>query len=212
MNTLQSTLQNKIHNWKDMKNAMQTVSENVFPVEIEGINGGMQGFFIAELSEQRRSELLQSLKYGNTPPVNKAQDFLLIVPTEKDAETLIEDLHGVFPDVKDKETGKDKCTAEILTFPWWGLVPYRPASKGSLVFGERAALLSKLAQSDRTYKNGSQKTTWTVAERGALTASAALVTPTDAIELLPTSTADCAAWYHANSDAEDDYERVVASL
>ncbi len=169
MNTLQSTLQNKIHNWKDMKNAMQTVSENVFPVEIEGINGGMQGFFIAELSEQRRSELLQSLKYGNTPPVNKAQDFLLIVPTEKDAETLIEDLHGVFPDVKDKETGKDKCTAEILTFPWWGLVPYRPASKGSLVFGERAALLSKLAQSDRTYRNGDVPRFFIATQRAALT-------------------------------------------
>ena len=35
---------------------------------------------------------------------------------------------------------------EILQLPWWGLVPYRAASTGSLVFGERAGVLSKLAQ------------------------------------------------------------------
>lgn len=155
MNTLQSTLQNKIHSWAGMKNAVETISTGKFPFDVEGINGGMQGFFISELAQSRRAELLRALQYGNKPPLKEAGDFLLIVPTEKDAETLINDLQGAFPPVKDAKTGKEKPSAEILSFPWWGLVPYRPASKGSLVFGERAALLSKLAQSGVPFKKDS---------------------------------------------------------
>ncbi len=169
MNTLQSTLQNKIHSWAGMKNAVEAISTGNFPFDVEGINGGMQGFFISELAQSRRAELLRSLQYGNKPPLKEAGDFLLIVPTEKDAETLINDLQGAFPPVKDAKTGKEKPSAENLSFPWWGLVPYRPASKGSLVFGERAALLSKLAQNGVPFKKDSIPRFFIATQRAAQT-------------------------------------------
>lgn len=169
MNTLQSTLQNRIHNWTGMKNAIQKISAENFPYEVEGINGGMQGFFIAELAENRLTELIRNLQYDNKTPLKEACDFLLIVPTEKDADTLINDLQGAFPPVKDPDTGREKASAEILAFPWWGLVPYRPASKGSLVFGERAALLAKLAQNGLPFKKGSIPRFFIATQRAAQT-------------------------------------------
>ncbi|MBO6100583.1 MAG: hypothetical protein J6P07_04540, partial [Spirochaetaceae bacterium] len=138
-----------------MHNAIETINSKEFPFDVEGINGGLQGFFIGELARNRLEELSRELQYGNKPPLKEAADFLLIVPTEKDAETLISDLEGAFPPVKDKKTGKEVKTAEILSFPWWELVPYRPASKGSLVFGERAALLAKLSQSGVSFRKDS---------------------------------------------------------
>ena len=169
MNTLQSTLQNKIHSWKGMRDALETINTQKFPFDVEGINGGLQGFFIAELAQGRLAELTRALQYGNKPPLKEAADFLLIVPTEKDAETLISDLEGAFPPIKDKKTGKETQTAEILSFPWWGLVPYRPASKGSLVFGERAALLSKLSQSNVSFRKDSVPRFFVATQRAAQT-------------------------------------------
>ena len=40
-----------------MKNAVEKISSGEFPFDIEGINGGLQGFFIAELAQSRLAEL-----------------------------------------------------------------------------------------------------------------------------------------------------------
>ncbi len=147
-----------------MQDVISSIKEENFPYEIEGLQGGLAAFFIAELLQTRRNDLMASIQYKNAMPPSNAADFLLVVPTEKDAETLSEDLKSIFNDaepVADRTVLNDETPAqnkkranmeetgnfpEILQLPWWGLVPYRAASTGSLVFGERAGVLSKLAQ------------------------------------------------------------------
>ena len=165
MNTLQSSsLQKHIHAWKNMQDVISSIKEENFPYEIEGLQGGLSAFFIAELLQNRRNDLMSSIQYKNAMPLSNASDFLLVVPTEKDAETLSEDLKSIFNDAEpvaartvlndeNPEPNKKRMNMEengnmpeILQLPWWGLVPYRAASTGSLVFGERAGVLSKLAQ------------------------------------------------------------------
>ena len=146
MNTLYpEMLQNEIHSWDEMKKLILSLEKNVYPQEIEGIQNGLYGFFIAEYVNAKKSAAMQSLQYGTKVPAACNTDLIIVVPTEKDAEALYTDFKGAFPPHEDTKTGEATNPVIINKFSWWGLVPYRPASKGSLVFGERAAFLAKLA-------------------------------------------------------------------
>lgn len=126
MHTLPHTdLKNAIHSWPKMKEVINTLTDSFcpFPREIEGLKGGLSGFFIAE--------------YLSRSP----RDMVIIVPNEKDAQELTLDIQGAL------ETPDGSCYADILQLPWWGMVPYRPVAKGSLVFGERASVFRKLPTS-----------------------------------------------------------------
>ena len=57
-----------------------------------------------------------------------------MVPNEKDAADFLTDLQTAFAD-----------RVETYLLPWWGLVPYRSAARGSAVFGARSGVLAKLA-------------------------------------------------------------------
>ena len=61
-----------------------------------------------------------------------SSDLIIVVPTEADAR----DIAGDFAAIYDE--------AEVHIFPDWGTVPYRPAARGSVTFGKRAGVLSKL--------------------------------------------------------------------
>jgi transcription-repair coupling factor (superfamily II helicase) len=131
MHTLPHTdLKNAIHSWPKMKEVINTLTDSFcpFPREIEGLKGGLSGFFIAE--------------YLSRSP----RDMVIIVPNEKDAQELTLDIQGAL------ETPDGSCYADILQLPWWGMVPYRPVAKGSLVFGERASVLAKLADTNKQTK------------------------------------------------------------
>ncbi|MDR0301807.1 MAG: DEAD/DEAH box helicase, partial [Treponema sp.] len=97
---------------------ISAVKEERFPIEVEG----SEGSFNAILT----SLLYSALKERSAAPV------FLIVPTEADARDIALDLAG---------TG-----LPFIIFPSWGAVPYRELSQLSAVFGERAKVLSELAQ------------------------------------------------------------------
>ena len=128
MNTL--SLQKLFHNWPQTKNLLSFIENDEQIVfyeipygttiesllseigvvcdnkEIEGISGSVTAFFAKEFSKK----------------------CLFVVPSEKDCAELILDLTTVFTD------DKGILQAEILTLPWWGMVPYRACAKGAVVF------------------------------------------------------------------------------
>ena len=69
---------------------------------------------------------------------SKQKDFLIVVPGENEVNNIVNDLNTVFPE------------AQVFVFPSWGVIPYRPAAPGSLVFGQRAGFLSKLCTQNDT--------------------------------------------------------------
>ncbi len=171
MNTLYpDLLQNEIHSWDEMKKLILSLEKNVYPQEIEGIQNGLYGFFIAEYINSKKAAAMRSLQYGTKVPAACDTDLIIVVPTEKDAEALYTDFKGAFPPQKDNKTGETENPVVINKFSWWGLVPYRPASKGSLVFGERAAFLAKLAsRKDKAFAKNEKPCIFVMTQRAFLT-------------------------------------------
>lgn len=93
------------------------------PIQVHGLKGSLPAFFVRLLSDdyENKSHCAQ-------------KDFVIIVPTQHDADEWESDLETAFGE-----------NAEIYSFPWWGTVPYGPCKKGAVEFGKRAAILSKLA-------------------------------------------------------------------
>ncbi len=157
MNTLHtSSLQELFRNYKTLQSTLSNLVSNdeiyaCYPCEIEGIQGSLHSFFIGELCSSIKSKHLQYIKYSQTgrhtsvsPQYTASElDTVLIVPTEKEAQELLCDLHTVFTDAS------GTLWAEIYVLPWWGMVPYRPVAKGSVVFGERSSVLAKLSDPSR---------------------------------------------------------------
>ena len=117
MNTLStSLLYNKILNWSLLKEFTDKLSskEVEFPCNFFGFQGGLQSFYIADYVQR------------------SGKDAVIVVPTEKEVTEIQTDLSVIAPFL------------EVNVFPWFGTVPYRAVAKGSVVFGERAAVLAKL--------------------------------------------------------------------
>ncbi len=110
----------------------ETASE-IFPSSIHGLNGSLPAFFLADYLKKRHFNTIHLMQYEQKM-VQHQEDFILVVGTQKEADECETDLLTVLGD-----------TAEILKLPWWGTVPYRPTTKGSILFGMRAGVLSKLA-------------------------------------------------------------------
>lgn len=168
MNTLQTnSLQTTIHSWQQMQELVTAAESANAPVEIEGIQSGLYGFFVAEYLAKRKAALLQKAQYQNAQSTKSAADMVIVVPTEKDAESMLVDLAGAFPFYKN-EFGDTVRAVEIMQLPWWALVPYRAASSGSRVFGERAAVLAKLADTGGTFGAHYKPRIFVMTERAAL--------------------------------------------
>ena len=115
MNTLSTLLYKKISSWNVSKDVVELFcSDTGSPQEIEGLQGCLSGFLIAEYVK----------KIG--------KDIAVVVPTAKELQDICTDIH----------TYDEKI--EVLELPWWGTVPYRAAAKGSVIFGERASVLAKM--------------------------------------------------------------------
>ena len=111
--------------------------KSTFPLNIEGLHGSLFSYFTAEISRSNHLKAVQSAQYSassKSAPQYKvfSSDLIIVVPTEADARDIAEDFSAVFEE------------AEVFIFPDWGTVPYRPAARGSLTFGKRAGVLSKL--------------------------------------------------------------------
>lgn len=124
-----------------MKTAVSKVSadDSLFPLSFSGIQGCLFSYFISEVCKQNHLISLQSAQYSSSSKSSPSykilsSDLILVVPTEHEADALANDLQTVYPE------------AEVFIFPGWGMLPYRAAAKGSVVFGKRAGVLSALVQ------------------------------------------------------------------
>ncbi len=131
--------------WQDFLSDVKSIASfEYFPASIEGLQGTSASFFIAHYLDSVRNRALSNMQYnatGRYSDSNKAHsmdssslDLVIIVSTDKEAFDLRQDLETSFED-----------NVEVNILPWWGLVPYRPSSVGSAVFGQRSSVLAKLA-------------------------------------------------------------------
>ena len=134
-----------LHNHSEIRDTSAAFfDENThFPLNIEGLHGSLFTYFTAEVCRSNHLKALQAEQYSNSSkktPQYKiySSDLIIVVPTETDARDIAEDFSAIFGD------------AEVNVFPDWGTVPYRPAARGSVTFGKRAGVLSKLLSKKQT--------------------------------------------------------------
>lgn len=134
-----------LHNHSEIRDTSAAFfDENTnFPLNIEGLHGSLFTYFTAEVCRSNHLKALQAEQYSNSSketPQYKiySSDLIIVVPTETDARDIAEDFSAIFGD------------AEVHVFPDWGTVPYRPAARGSVTFGKRAGVLSKLLSKKQT--------------------------------------------------------------
>ena len=134
-----------LHNHSEIRDTSTAFfDENTnFPLNIEGLHGSLFTYFTAEVCRSNHLKALQAEQYSNSSkktPQYKiySSDLIIVVPTETDARDIAEDFSAIFGD------------AEVHVFPDWGTVPYRPAARGSVTFGKRAGVLSKLLSKKQT--------------------------------------------------------------
>lgn len=141
-----TSINDLLHNWKDLSTAVSTISSQSkeFNYSVEGVQGALFSYFIRELCKASHVTKVQSLQYSSSSKSSQeykvlSSDLMIVVPTEREADEVASDLATIYPE------------AEVYVFPWWGLVPYRPAARGSVVFGKRSGVLSKLVNCDIDY-------------------------------------------------------------
>lgn len=128
-----------LHNQSEIRETSASFFDenSKFPLNIEGLHGSLFSYFTAEICRSNHLKTVQAMQYENSRRngpsyIYYSSDLIIIVPTEADARDIAEDLAAIFEE------------AEVHIFPDWGTVPYRPAARGSVTFGKRAGVLSKL--------------------------------------------------------------------
>ncbi|MBR4600115.1 MAG: hypothetical protein IKO39_08710, partial [Treponema sp.] len=157
--------------WQDFFSDVKSLaSGQYFPAEIEGVSGTSASFLAAHYIESVRARILSSLQYNATGRFSQAQqkdgallsasslDFVMVVPTDKEALDLSQDFETAFSD-----------SVEIYSLPWWGLVPYRSVAVGSAVFGQRSGVLSRLAYQARSLNATTKPRIFIVTQRSLQT-------------------------------------------
>ena len=158
--------------WQDFLSDVKSLaSGDYFPAEIEGVSLTSSSFLAAHYIEAVRSRILSSLQYnatgryaqsqqkaGTTGLSSSSLDFVMVVPTDKEALDLRQDFETAFSD-----------SVEIYLLPWWGLVPYRPSAVGSAIFGQRSGVLSRLAYQARSLSASTKPRLFIVTQRSLQT-------------------------------------------
>ena len=110
-----------------------TRADSAFPCQVSGLRGSLPSFFIAQFIEQTIINAVHDRQYNNKIRQFQ-QDYVVVVQGQKEADEVESDILSL-------------CQGKVQTikFPWWGMIPYRPCAKGSVIFGERAWVLSKMA-------------------------------------------------------------------
>ena len=99
MNTLQTShIINRLNESKQFQKALSLFASpnnsNVFPLEIEGLDGSLPSFFVSSYGRQNLETLIQSIKYSQLgrytkpeqEPSSAIRDLVLLVPTEIEAQ------------------------------------------------------------------------------------------------------------------------------
>ncbi len=103
------------------------------PVQLSGLKGSLPSFFFSELVRQSKIDDLHMMQYEHRYSQFQ-KDFYAVVLSKKEADELETDINAVLGD-----------DVQVIKFPWWETMPYRPVARNSIVFGERAGALAKLA-------------------------------------------------------------------
>jgi len=144
-----TTTKEILHKWPVLQQSVNKLlsSDISFPYSVYGIQGCFFSYFLQEFCSANHIQSLQATQYNssNRQIANSSDkykifssDLLVVAPTEYDVNNIYGDIQTIYPE------------AEVFVFPSWGTVPYRPAAKGSVVFGKRAGFLSTLAKKDNT--------------------------------------------------------------
>lgn len=155
-----------VSHWKELQDAVKNPD---FPKAVEGLQGASASFFTAAFIEHLRASVITSVQYSATGRYSQgavsarkksaaAMDCVLVVQNDKDAAEFATDLQTAFDD-----------SVEIFQLPWWGIIPYRAASKGSAVFGQRSGFLAKLAYHSQSVSIQTKPRVFIVTQRSLLT-------------------------------------------
>lgn len=134
-----NSIKEAIHSWPPMRDAVSRLADAScrFPFSVRGLHGALSAYFTAEYSERIQSSAFKESVSGGVSFDSRSSDIVIVTPGENEAIDIRTDLTSIFPE------------AEIIDIPWWGMIPYRPVSRGAAVFGERAAALAKLSGEGR---------------------------------------------------------------
>ncbi len=103
--------------------ALQKLESNQFPVDCSELESPFAAFLVA--SAARRSQTRRAMKPGS-----RLQRFLVVVPTDAEAEAFASDCEA--------------AGVAAMVFPWWKTAAYRPVEPRSAAFGQRAAALAAI--------------------------------------------------------------------
>ena len=139
-NTLSTnSLNSLLYSWNDFKSAIKVASDasmeelstkEKFPIFVHGLKGSLPSFFIEQYINTKKADAMNEARYKGSAPLNQ-DDIFLFVSSQKDADAYESDILTV-----------TEGHVEVYQLPWWQTVPYRPAAKGSAIFGMRAGVLS----------------------------------------------------------------------
>ncbi|MCR5764331.1 MAG: transcription-repair coupling factor, partial [Treponema sp.] len=104
-----------------------------FPAEIFGLKGSLPSFYMAQYIQRRIVNRIHDEHYDINHDMFQ-EDYIVIASGQKEADECESDFNTIF-----------NGEVNVYKLPWWGTLPYRPAAKGSSVFGQRSSVLSKLA-------------------------------------------------------------------
>ncbi|MCR5725537.1 MAG: transcription-repair coupling factor [Treponema sp.] len=160
MTVLSKSVESLLSSWKELHTITRSLASGTaaFPAEVEGLQGAAAGFFAASYVVSQHAALLSSLQYGSGKKSRASLKTVIVVPGEKDAAELMTDLQTAFPD-----------SVDIFTLPWWGLIPYRAAAKGSAVFGKRSSVLARISLQRQTVTRQSRPEIFIVSLRSLVT-------------------------------------------
>ncbi len=166
MNTLSANLKlinEKLENWEELKSSINRIdTAGGLPVEIEGLQGALGGCFAVsylKLLKNKKSNLVRyaASKKHISEKDDISTDIIIIVPSEKEALEVRQDVLSFMPDIG------------VMMLPWWGTVPYRAVPKGAAVFGERAAVLSNILYKNKNQSFSAEPRVFIINEHALLT-------------------------------------------
>lgn len=107
-------ISSQFNEYEPFQRLIEQLKSECFPVDLEGPQGGFLSIVLANIMQETGS------------------CSLVVVPSEQEAENLVQDLITFLPDIRS------------ALFPWWGLLPYGDGRPLPSIYGERAYLLSCL--------------------------------------------------------------------
>ena len=96
-------------------------AEGLFPSQVSGVKGSLNGFFIGQFIERVALNEIHAMQYEQKHS-QWQKDYVIVVATQKDADECESDLNTILGD-----------DVEVYKLPWWGTIPYRPINAGTAI-------------------------------------------------------------------------------